>query len=164
MQVPAKAYVCGHCRKRLRASPLTIGCLGLLGFVVLLGIFTPSQTRTSNPAPAVAPTAHVVPTFSPEEIKEQERRHDQDEREFLKTKAGRVWAKHTDWDRELCGVIANGQIHIGMTAEQVRAAWGRPERVNSSVYATGTHEQWVYGAGQYVYFENGVMTSLHQSR
>lgn len=50
-----------------------------------------------------------------------------------------------------------------MSADQVREAWGRPGRVNSTVYAGGTHEQWVYGSDQYVYFENGVMTSLQQS-
>lgn len=56
-------------------------------------------------------------------------------------------------------------VRIGMSAEEVLMSnWGRPERVNRSVYAHGTREQWVYGSGQYLYFENGRLTSLQTSR
>ena len=79
------------------------------------------------------------------------------------TKAGkRIHAKHPDWDADLCNTIGKGQIHIGMTAEQVRAAWGRPYKINRSVGSYGTHEQWVmYESGNtYVYFEDGNCTSM----
>lgn len=87
-----------------------------------------------------------------------------EEKRFVGTKAGKIWAKHRDWSREICEVIAERKVTIGMTTDQVRASWGRPESINSSVYSFGTHEQWVYGVGQYVFFENGVMTSLSQSK
>ncbi len=54
--------------------------------------------------------------------------------------------------------ILYGDVHIGMTAEQVVASIGRPERVNRTVTAYGSHEQWVYG-WSYIYFRNGVVTS-----
>jgi hypothetical protein len=54
--------------------------------------------------------------------------------------------------------IRNRQVAIGMTRCMALAAWGSPERNNSSVGSYGTHEQWVYPAN-YLYFENDVMTS-----
>lgn len=52
-------------------------------------------------------------------------------------------------------------ILIGMTAEDVLASsWGRPERVNRTISARGTSEQWVYGGRNYLYFENGVLTTI----
>ena len=52
-------------------------------------------------------------------------------------------------------------VRIGMSQEEVlQSSWGRPERVNRSVYSFGTHEQWVYGSGNYLYFEDGKLTSM----
>jgi hypothetical protein len=73
-----------------------------------------------------------------------------------------------------------------MTADQVRASWGKPYKINSSMGAGWEHEQWVVhgifqggqllvgmGAGweqeqdrlnsSYLYFENGILTSIQQS-
>lgn len=56
---------------------------------------------------------------------------------------------------------ARGGVRIGMTAKQVRASnWGGPESINRSTGSYGTHEQWVYGGGNYIYFENGVVSSI----
>jgi hypothetical protein len=50
---------------------------------------------------------------------------------------------------------------IGMSKEEALASsWGRPESVNRTTNAYGTREQWVYGGGNYLYFENGVLTSI----
>ena len=53
-------------------------------------------------------------------------------------------------------------VHIGMTAKQVleESNWGKPKRVNRTTTARGTSEQWVYGDGNYLYFENGVLTAI----
>jgi hypothetical protein len=52
-------------------------------------------------------------------------------------------------------------VWIGMSAEEARASsWGRPERVNRSIYSFGVHEQWVYGGRNYLYFKDGVLTSI----
>jgi hypothetical protein len=51
-------------------------------------------------------------------------------------------------------------VSIGMSKDDVLASsWGKPRKINSSHYAWGTHEQWVYDGG-YLYFENGVLTSI----
>ena len=52
-------------------------------------------------------------------------------------------------------------VHIGMSKEDVLASsWGRPEKVNTTTNVYGTREQWVYGGRNYLYFENGVLTSI----
>ena len=59
--------------------------------------------------------------------------------------------------------MAGKILRIGFTARQVRESVGRPERINTTVTAAGTHEQWVYG-GDYVYLSNGIVTSVQTSR
>ena len=52
-------------------------------------------------------------------------------------------------------------VRIGMSKEDVLASsWGRPEKINTTTNVYGTREQWVYGGGNYLYFENGVLTSI----
>jgi hypothetical protein len=53
-------------------------------------------------------------------------------------------------------------VSIGMSMDDARKSqWGRPERINRSTNALGTHEQWVYpGYHNYLYFDNGVLTSI----
>lgn len=56
-------------------------------------------------------------------------------------------------------------VRIGMTAKQVRATqWGDPEHINSTITAHGKREQWVYGAGSYLYFDNGILTAIQQGQ
>lgn len=56
-------------------------------------------------------------------------------------------------------------VTIGMTEDDVlKSAWGRPQKINATQYATGTREQWVYGNGNYLYFRDGVLTSIQSSR
>jgi hypothetical protein len=50
---------------------------------------------------------------------------------------------------------------IGMSREEVLASiWGKPDSVNRTTYSWGTHEQWVYGTGRYLYFRNGRLESI----
>jgi len=52
-------------------------------------------------------------------------------------------------------------VRLGMTREDVIASsWGRPEHINTTATRYGTREQWVYGIGNYLYFEDGVLTSV----
>lgn|GEM_PF-6514019 len=128
--------------------------LAILGILANTnGNRTPSESRapTSNLNAGVGgPSAPIVET---------------PDADFLKTKAGKFWKKHNgEWSTSDCKAIVDGKIHIGMTRDQVRAAWGRPTVINESLYSSGTHEQWVYRrTNDYVYFENGVMTSLQQT-
>jgi hypothetical protein len=56
-------------------------------------------------------------------------------------------------------------VNVGMTEEQVLGSnWGRPMSRNTTITALGRHEQWVYGGNNYLYFENGVLTSIQTGR
>jgi hypothetical protein len=54
-----------------------------------------------------------------------------------------------------------GNPKLGMTAAQVKAScWGPPKYVNAKVRATGKYEQYVYGDNKFVYFRDGIVTSV----
>lgn len=61
-------------------------------------------------------------------------------------------------DEMTATLIHTKRVKIGMTAEQCRAAWGRPQDINRTVGSYGVHEQWCYN-GSYLYFEDGILTS-----
>lgn len=55
----------------------------------------------------------------------------------------------------------NRQVRIGETQQQVvREGWGYPSHVNRTTTAAGVREQWVYGDGRYLYFENNRLTAI----
>lgn len=52
-------------------------------------------------------------------------------------------------------------VTLGMTKDQVLASsWGRPQSINTTTTSYGTREQWVYGGRNYLYFENGILTTV----
>ena len=52
---------------------------------------------------------------------------------------------------------------IGMTAEEVKkTSWGNPDKINKDTYAWGTTEQWVYSSKGYVYFRDGIVSSISE--
>ena len=60
-------------------------------------------------------------------------------------------------------LIAERKVRIGMTADQCVQAWGLPqEGVNTTITRNVRHEQWCYGDGRYLYFDNGVLVSIQK--
>lgn len=57
-------------------------------------------------------------------------------------------------------LIIQGKVKLGFTKEMCREAWGSPSDINKSSGSWGVHEQWVYGLGSYLYFENGRLTAI----
>jgi len=52
-------------------------------------------------------------------------------------------------------------VQIGMFEQDVLdSSWGKPLHVNTTTNARGVLAQWVYGGNNYLYFENGVLTSI----
>lgn len=52
---------------------------------------------------------------------------------------------------------------IGMTAEDVRhSTWGEPQKINTTTTAYHTTEQWCYSNYRYIYFEDGIVTSIQK--
>lgn len=46
------------------------------------------------------------------------------------------------------------------TKEMCREAWGSPWDINYTTYSWGDYEQWCYQNGSYLYFKNGILTSI----
>ena len=51
---------------------------------------------------------------------------------------------------------------IGMGTNEVvnDTSWGKPHSINRTTGSFGTTEQWVYGSGNYLYFNNGKLTTI----
>jgi hypothetical protein len=57
--------------------------------------------------------------------------------------------------------IREENVYIGMNLAMCQLSWGKPQYVNTTTQAWGTHEQWVYGdTGPFLYFENGILTTI----
>lgn len=64
-------------------------------------------------------------------------------------------AKREKYERSQQGV------RIGMTQEEVLLSnWGEPLDINKTTNAYGTSEQWVYRDYNYLYFEDGILTTI----
>jgi hypothetical protein len=56
-------------------------------------------------------------------------------------------------------------VRIGMSQQEVlMSSWGRPENINRTTTASRTHEQWVYPGNQYLYFDDGRLTAIQNTR
>lgn len=70
-------------------------------------------------------------------------------------------AAHPELSDAVKQCILEEKVMVGMTADELRASWGRPTDTNVTAGTFGHHEQWVYRresvmggfATQYVYLE-----------
>lgn len=71
------------------------------------------------------------------------------------------WEAQKTAEKEEKEKLAKSDPKVGMTKTEVEGcAWGKPDRKNIDEYAWGTSEQWVYKSKGYVYFKNGVVSSV----
>lgn len=63
-----------------------------------------------------------------------------------------------NWSSKIITSIKRREVLIGMSGDQVRAAWGSPSSVNVTELKNLVHEQWVYKNGKYVYLRNDIVT------
>lgn len=60
-----------------------------------------------------------------------------------------------------CKKENKGHAIIGEHQARTRkCGWGKPQHINRTIRANYEREQWVYGGHNYLYFENGVLTSI----
>lgn len=69
-------------------------------------------------------------------------------------------ALYRKYGKATAQLILQGKVRIGMTREMCREAWGAPDDINRTSGSWGVHEQWVYGLGSYLYFENGILDAI----
>ena len=66
------------------------------------------------------------------------------------------------WPERIKAAILENRVEIGMTREQVTAAWGQPRNVDAT--AVTRQEQWTYGGPVYLYFTNGALVTIARVR
>ncbi len=166
-QVSTSATACPKCgapiKKRISgcAAILVIGLVLIVIGIVIRSISGPSPATPSSSSEP--PTKEQVADNLAESAKAQGWGKEKDPI-WLKTKAGKVWERHQTWPPKICESVARREVYVGMAAEQVRAAWGKPDHINTTSTGTVEHEQWVWGSSQYAYFEDGFLTSVQQSK
>jgi len=52
------------------------------------------------------------------------------------------------------------KIRIGMSKDEVLSRWGEPKDVNKTITVNYVKEQWVYAGNTYLYFEDGILTTI----
>jgi len=102
------------------------------------------------------------------QFKNHQRQYDEEQRKINQEKAERkrsqaITAREhrliKKYGKSNVQKITDRKIWIGMTKEMTLESWGEPNDINRSVGSWGVHEQWIYSSGQYLYFENGKLTS-----
>jgi hypothetical protein len=64
------------------------------------------------------------------------------QKEWDRSKAGKIQKKHPDWSNDDCVRVANKKIWIGMTLDMAKCERGNPNSANPSNYGNGTQWQW----------------------
>ena len=58
--------------------------------------------------------------------------------------AGKLCAKHTDWQKEECDKVAANRVWIGISYDMLVYLRGSPDRINPSNYGQGTQYQYCW--------------------
>lgn len=113
--------------------------------------------------------------ISEKEFKEQElynlKKAEEIKREAEERKKQEILQKRLDrakfvkdciakWGQKMGNNVANGNVVLGMNKEMCTTAWGEPLDINKTIARGFTTEQWVYGLGTYLYFSQGVLTTI----
>lgn len=65
----------------------------------------------------------------------------------------------SEYQDSMVKAVAEKKIAIGMTRAEAVFSLGTPQTVNNTTTSKGKREQWVYSLTNYVYVENGTVTS-----
>jgi hypothetical protein len=66
------------------------------------------------------------------------------------------------WPEHVKVAVLGNRVELGMTRDQVKAAWGEPR--NTDVTPTTRQEQWTYSGPTYLYFTDGALTMIARTR
>ena len=79
----------------------------------------------------------------------------------------KIMSYQDEWGDEICMMISNRQIGLGMTEEMVKMAWGKPTHIEDKELTQNRYiTRWIYGqprkGAKYVWFTNGKITKVKQ--
>lgn len=87
----------------------------------------------------------------------QARKEKKKKSENLEKRKNRLISEHGS---EIADLILSRKVRVGMTKEMAKASWGKPSDINRTINQYGTHEQWVYEGGSYLYFDDDKLTTI----
>lgn len=97
--------------------------------------------------------------YRKEQLKLQEFQREK-EKKLVKLKQ-ELYQKTKELYGERCAkAILEKKIYIGMPSDAVKLSWGKPIDINRTISKYGTREQWVYGNGRYLYFDDGILEAI----
>lgn len=74
--------------------------------------------------------------------------------------------KKAEWIRKYgksnAELIWHNKVRIGWTKDMCLESWGSPKSINKMTGAGGITEQWVYSNDEYLYFKNGLLTTIQE--
>jgi hypothetical protein len=65
-----------------------------------------------------------------------------------------------NWSPKVWAAIEDGDVFVGMTSEQAMLSCGKPRDVNNTIVRRTAEQQWVYGAHNYLYIEDGRVSAI----
>lgn len=97
-----------------------------------------------------------------DELRAYEAKHEDLEVQNLLAKIlAQLWKDRERNERSDLATRKKEGVRIGMTQSQVlQSSWGKPHQVNRTSTSRGDREQWVYSGRDYLYFEDGTLTSI----
>jgi hypothetical protein len=115
--------------------------LTLIGILVFIAIFGISSIKKSS-APISLPQPEQGPTTA--ELRQVAQDKVIADKEWDASAAGKLCAKHPDWQRLECNNLADNQVWIGMSYEQLVYLRGKPESTKASNYGRGNTYQYCW--------------------
>lgn len=92
---------------------------------------------------------------------EQYEREKLEQEEIWKRKQAEKYARLTKkYGKNIAKEIIEGYVRIGWTKEMCIESWGEPDEINKTTNKYSVSEQWVYGSGSYLYFDNGRLSTI----
>ena len=92
---------------------------------------------------------------------EQYEREKLEQEEIWKREQAEKYARLTKkYGKNIAKDIIEGYVRIGWTKEMCIESWGEPNEINKTTNKYSVSEQWVYGSGSYLYFDNGRLSTI----
>ena len=125
------------------------------GAAALLSSLFLTISAGNTPVKVTAPVVVVAPTPIPQTKEEKaaiKKQAQIDKKERIKKAVAEA--------KKLAEIKKKEGVGIGMSKnDAIASSWGKPRKINTTINAYGTREQWVYDGG-YLYFNNGILTSI----
>lgn len=133
LEVDPKASRCPHCHGKIYQWTRGKILFAIFLCLVIFSGFSSFLGRSSS-------TSSASPALTQEQAAQQAA----DLAAWQKTPAGKLCAKHPDWQRKDCDRLINKDIWVGMSLSMLTYYYGAPDSDNVSNYGRGDRHQYCW--------------------